>query len=52
MDVEPDGLFASRLAPTGLACKHRFVIDTDPCGSGLAREEAVSRHNAAPRACH
>jgi hypothetical protein len=26
---------ASRLAPTG------FVIDTDPCRSGLAREEAL-----------
>ena len=51
ISVECEIAFASRLAPTGSACKHRFVIDTDPCGSGLARED-VSRHNAALRTCH
>ena len=46
-----EAAFASKLAPTGSACRHRFVIDPNPCGSGLAREDVSSR-NASLRACH
>jgi hypothetical protein len=36
------GLFAGKPAPTGFVFDRNFVIDEEHCGSGLAREEAVT----------
>jgi hypothetical protein len=37
-----EGLIAGKPAPSGFAVKAKFVNTTDHCGSGLARERAVS----------
>ena len=39
------GLIASKLAPTGFVVFADFVYDADPCGSGLAREEAGTNND-------